>query len=114
MRKLVIVFIFICMTMYSYGQSIYIGKLIGKGTPQITSDPIVPCHIFWLETSSTHYVLSINSRYTICNTPLTVDGIEYLKDDEVEITGTVSTHLDFYSKEYFKLEVETIKMLTTK
>jgi len=44
---------------------------------------------------------------------LIVKDTEYFVDDEVEITGIVSVWLDMYSKEYFVLEIETIKKLSS-
>jgi len=101
--------------MSTYGQDIYIGKIFEKGTPQFSPDsPPVPCPILWLETTSGNYILSIDSHWIICGDELIVDGIEYNVDDEVEITGTISSSgIDIYSVEHFTLEIESIKKLTS-
>ena len=100
------------MCLNIYGQDTYSGKIIGMGNPCPPSEyPCMPCIVLWLETTSNNYVLSFNSHW-ICDDKIVVDGIEYFIDDEVEITGTVSTHIDMHSEEYFNLEIESIKNLS--
>ena len=112
--SLFIILVFTLLSINTFGQSTYIGKIFGAGTPQFTTDPVVPCPILWLETSAGNYILSFDSLWIAC-TNLTVEGIEYGMDDEVEITGTLrSSGTDIYSVEHFSLEIETIKKLTSK
>ena len=100
------------MCLNTYGQDTYVGKLIGMSSPIIDPDyPPVPCLMFGLETTSCKYVLSINSHW-ICG-KLIVEGIEYFDNDEVEITGTITTKQDINSNEYIELEIETIKKSTS-
>jgi len=91
------------------GEQTFVGKLTIKGAPATTSPPL-PCAIFWLETTSGDYALTVNS-HQICNEKLTVDDVEYSMDDEVEIIGTVTVQQDIYSKEYFTLDIKTIRTL---
>ena len=99
------------MCLNTYGQDPYIGKIIEMSNP-CTTDPCLPCSVLWLETPSRNYVLSFNSQW-FCGKPLIVDNTEYFIDDEVEITGTVTAHQDVFMKEYFVLEIETIKKKTS-
>jgi len=112
--KLQLLMLLIPISINLCAQDIYIGKIFDQGAPQFLPDfPPVPCTIFWLETTSGNYILSIDSHW-ICNNKLIVDGIEYDVGDEVEITGTVrSSGVDIYSVEHFSLEIETIKKLTS-
>jgi len=91
------------------GEHTYTGKIVGKGNP-CTTEPCLPCTVLWLETTSAYYVLSINSHW-FCGRPIIVDDIEYSEGDEVEITGIVTKWQDIYSKEYFNLEIKSIKKL---
>lgn len=96
---------------YKYiNKNTYIGKIVGKGNPCPYSDfgECPPCIVLWLETDSKDYVLSIHSNW-ICDNKIIVDEVEYSEGDEVEITGTVTTGQDINLKEYFTLEIETIK-----
>lgn len=103
---------FLCINIY--GQNIYTGKLVMKGNPCPPSDlPCVPGLVFWLKTISGDYVISINSHRISSNNKMVIDDIEYLENDEVEITGTVSDLIDMHSEEYFNLEIETIKKLSS-
>ena len=99
----------------TFGQNIYTGKIFNQGAPQFSPDfPPIPCTILWLETTSGNYMLSIDSHWILCDDKLIVDGIEYNVDDEVEISGTISSSgIDIYSVEHFTLEIETIKKLTS-
>lgn len=112
MKRLSLFFIlaFILLSINIFGQNIYIGKIIGKGTPAFSLEyPPLPCLILWLETTSGDYILSIDSHW-ICDSKVIVDNIEYRRGDEVEIMGTVrSAGVDIYSEEHFSLEIETIK-----
>ena len=90
---------------------VYTGKIISKGNPCPPSNfPCVPAVVLWLETTSCDYVLSIDSHW-ILDDKIVIDGVEYLIDDEVEITGTRTVWQDIHSKEYFNLEIENIKTL---
>jgi len=95
-------------------KGIYTGKIVGKGNPCPFSElgECPACIVLWLETASTDYVLSINSNW-ICNNKIIVDEIEYLEGDEVEIVGTIMVWRDMHLEEYFTLEIETIKKLTS-
>ncbi len=96
---------FICLN--TYGQSTYTGKIIGRRNP-CTTIPCLPCVVLWLETSSNTYVLTLDSDW-ICNDRIIVGNIEYFIDEEVEITGTITTNQDIHSNEYSQLEIEAIK-----
>lgn len=98
------------MCLSIYGQETYIGKIYGAGNPCIT-EPCIPCAVLWLETASGNYVLSYNSNW-ICDYYVIINNNLYCLEDEVEITGTVSSVIDIYSVEHFNLEVETIKKLS--
>jgi|GEM_PF-1256909 len=109
--SLFIISVFILLSISTYGENTYTGKIVWRGNP-CTTDPCLPCAVLWLETSFGNYVLSINSHW-ICNSKIIFDGIEYFIDDEVEVTGTISVGIDISSEEYFNLEIETIKKLTS-
>jgi len=97
----------------SLGEQTIVGKIIPKGNPCPPSDyPCVPGVVFWLETTSGDYVLTIDSRW-IWDTRFIVDDIEYFEDDEVEITGVVRVWINQHSEEYFSIEIETIKKIET-
>ena len=110
--SLLFISVFMLLSINTYGQNTYVGKIIGKGQPQLTQDPIVPCDMFWLKTTSGDYIISINSHWIICNGTFSVEGIVYMEGDDVEITGTLSSvGTDIYSVEHFSLEIESIKKL---
>ena len=112
MKQFVIFFISAFMCLTTYGQNTYSGKIIGTPNPCQT-DPCLPGVVLGLETISNIYVLTINSNWIWSNNKLIVEDIEYFLDDEVEITGTITTKQDINSNEYIELEIETIKKLTS-
>ena len=90
---------------------VYTGKIIRKANPCPLSDfPCVPAVVLWLETTSGDYVLSIDLHWVL-DDKIIIDEVEYLVDDEVEITGKRTVRQDMHSKEYFNLEIETIKKI---
>ena len=97
---------------FGQGISTYSGKIIYAPNPCLT-DPCLPGIVFGLETTSNIYVLTINSNWIWSNNKLIVEDIEYFLDDEVEITGTITTKQDINSNEYIELEIETIKKSTS-
>ena len=109
MKQFLIFFISAFMCLNIYGQNTYIGKIIGEANP-CTTIPCLPCLVLWFETTSINYVLSFNSHW-ICDDKIVVNGIEYFIDDEVEITGTITTKQDINSNEYTELEIKSIKKL---
>ena len=104
--------VFILLSINLYGQDIYIGKIIYMPNPCQT-EPCLPGMVFGLETTSNNYVLTINSNWIWSNNKLIVYDIEYLIDDEVEITGITTSKQDINSKEYIELEIDAIKKWTT-
>jgi hypothetical protein len=110
-RLLFFISVFILINISTYGQNVYTGKIIGNGNPCPPPDdefPCVPGMALWLKTTSIDYVLSLNSHW-IWDDKIIVDGVEYFEDDEVEITGQVTTWVG--AEEYFIIEIETIKKL---
>jgi hypothetical protein len=75
------------------------------------TEPCLSGIVFGLETTFNNYVLVINSNWIWSNNKLIVEDVEYFIDDEVEITGTITTKQDIDSKEYIELEIKTIKKL---
>jgi len=94
------------MCLNTYGQNTYSGKIIYTPNPCQT-DPCLPGVVFGLETTSNIYVLTINSNWIWSNNKLIIKDIEYFIDDEVEITGTITTKQDINSNEYIELEIES-------
>ena len=112
MKKLILFFISIVVCFNAFGQNIYTGKIIIRSNPCQT-EPCLPGLVFGLETISNNYVLTIKDYWIWADDKLIVDDIEYLIEDEVEITGTVTIHQDIYLEEFFNLEIITIKKLTS-
>ena len=105
--------VFMVLSINTFGQDVYSGKILPKGNPCPPPDPDDPCMpgiVLWLETTSQDYVLTINS-FWIWDDPFIFDGVEYGWDDEVEITGTVTVWTEIYSEVVFELEIEAIKKL---
>lgn len=100
------------MCLNTYGQNTYSGKIIYTPNPCQTV-PCLPGLVFGLETISNIYVLTINSNWIWSNNKLIIKGIEYFIDDEVEITGTITTKQDINSNEYIELEIESTSNIET-
>ena len=91
------------------GEQTLVGKIINVGMPSWDVDhPSNGAMVLGLETSNGNYMITINSQWIVAD-KIIFDGTEYFEGDEVEITGTVSVHLDQFSEEYFVLEIKTIK-----
>ena len=92
------------------GQSTYSGKITYIPNPCLTK-PCLPGVVFGLKTTLNNHVLSINAKWF--NNRLIIDNIEYFVDDEVEITGIMTTKQDVNSNGYTELEIHAIKKLTS-
>ena len=99
---------FMCFN--TYGQNAYKGKITTLPNPCETV-PCLPGMVLGLKTTSNNYVLTINSNW-IWSNKLIVEDIEYIIDDEVEITGIITTKQGVNSKEYTELGIETIRKLS--
>ena len=110
MKKFIVFFILVFISLSIYGQETYIGRINIDGAPAI-SEPYDFYLVFGLRTFSKQYHLEINSNMVLDGDPLIVDGIEYFNGDEVEITGIATTHIDLWGLEYHVLEVISIKKL---
>ena len=96
---------------YTLGEQTIVGKIIVKGNPCPPSDmPCLPFAVFWLETTSDNYVLTINSQW-IWNDKIIVNDVEYFLDEEVEITGEVKVWQNQFYEEYYSIEIISIKKL---
>ena len=108
MKHFLIFYITVLICLNTYGQNTYSGKIIYMPNPCQT-DPCLPGVVFGLGTTSNNYVLTINFNWIWADNSLIVEGVEYFIDDEVEITGTLTTKHDINSNEYTELEITTIK-----
>jgi hypothetical protein len=112
-RLLFFLSVFILVSVNTYGQDTYIGKIVLDRNPCPPSEyPCLPGVVLWLKSVSADYVLTIRSNW-IWSDRMTVNGVEYLVNDEVEIKGTVRADTDMHSEEYLSLEIETIKKLSS-
>ena len=107
--------VFMTLSINTFGQDVYTGKLARWGNPCPPPDPDFPCVpgvVFWLKTTSQDYVLTIGSRW-LWDDPFTFEGVEYQWNDEVEITGTVTVWTEEYSEVIHELEIGSIKKVET-
>jgi len=108
MKQILIFFVSAFMCLSTYGQNTYNGKIIYLPNPPQTVPPL-PGGVFGLSTTSDNYILTISSSWIWSNNALIVEDVEYFIDDEVEITGTITTKQDINSNEYTELEITSIK-----
>jgi hypothetical protein len=111
-RLLFFLSVFILISVNTYGQNTYIGKIIEMPNPCLTI-PCLPCLVFGLGINLEEHVLSFNSHWFRCGNRLIIEEIEYFSGDEVEITGEISVKQDSLLNEYTELEIETIKKLSS-
>ena len=113
--KRFLLFSLLCLFINTYGQDTYTGKIIMMPNPCICPPEVPDCTclpglVIGLETTFGKYVLTVDSRWFWDG--LVLNGTEYLVDDEVEITGTLSGKKGS-SGNYIVLEIGTIKKLST-
>ena len=93
----------------SLGEQTIVGKIVTK-LPLPSGNPPPPVSpIYWLETNSNDYIITIGSFSIWGDKKIIVNDIEYFENDEVKITGEVK----MYSNQSYSINIETIEKIET-
>ncbi|MCF8298338.1 MAG: hypothetical protein K9J13_12400 [Saprospiraceae bacterium] len=75
-----------------------------------TTTPCLPCAIWWLETDTSNFVLSIDNSWKTEDT-LVFLGNKYNKNDSVTIEGVEKINYDIYDTIFYELEISKIILI---
>jgi hypothetical protein len=108
MKKIVFIMLLLPLLVLGQRTDTCTGKIISLPNPCLTI-PCLPGMVAGVEIGNEKYVLLIDS-YWVWGSGFIRDGIEYNDEDEVYLTGNISsTKIDSMNNEYIEFEVLSIR-----